>query len=438
MGIIVIPSLITSFMDLLQKPGDVLLVQHISGHSAASGRSLGQTAFTLLCLPYEAFFSIDAVLRTIWRMVVGNKRLLEWNPSGDSDRTSRKGLAGVWRTMWISPVISLSAAIYLAVSRPEALAVALPVLILWFISPVVAWWISEPLKRRETKLTPDQLIFLRKISRKTWAFFETFVGPEDHWLPPDNYQEHPLAKVAHRTSPTNMGLALLANLSAWDFGYISGGQLIDRTANAFHTMEAMERYKGHFYNWYDTQSLKPLLPMYISTVDSGNLAAHLLTLRAGLLKLPDEKIWGSKVFDGLNDTLRILRDTAGESASVRLTQAREELSQCALWPDTLETVRQSLEKIATLALEIVNELGSNLDTKLPSKAHRGGDEEPTQAYMEVRRGERREDNEGESMKATRMRTKPHGGRGLSPRNAGQPSTTWNFFVPGRCSLSRPR
>ncbi len=155
--------------------------------------------------------------------------------------------------------------------------------VLWFISPGVAWWISEPLGRREARLTSDQINFLRKISRKTWGFFETFVGPEDHWLPPDNYQEHPLAKVAHRTSPTNMGLALLANLSAWDFGYISTGQLIDRTANAFRTMETMERYKGHFYNWYDTESLQPLLPMYISTVDSGNLAAHLLTLRAGLI-----------------------------------------------------------------------------------------------------------------------------------------------------------
>ena len=91
-----------------------------------------------------------------------------------------------------------------------------------------------------------------------------------------------------------MGLALLANLSAWDFGYISAGQLIDRTTNAFRTMETMERYKGHFYNWYDTESLKPLLPMYISTVDSGNLAAHLLTLRAGLTALPDEKIMGAK------------------------------------------------------------------------------------------------------------------------------------------------
>ncbi len=129
--------------------------------------------------------------------------------------------------------------------------------------------------------------------------------------------------IAHRTSPTNMGLALLANLSAYDFGYIPAGQLIERTANAFHTMEALERHRGHFYNWYDTLSLKPLLPMYISTVDSGNLAGHLLTLRQGLLALPDNKIVGTRFFDGLNDTLRILVDAAGGAAPAETRPASE-------------------------------------------------------------------------------------------------------------------
>src|SRR4030042_4659535 len=161
---------------------------------------------------------------------------------------------------------------------------------LWFFSPVIAWWISRPLARRGARLTDEQTLCLRKLSRKNWAFFETFVDPEDNWLPPDYYQEYPVAMAVHRTSPTNMGLALLANLSAHDFGYISTGQLIKRTANAFHTMEALERHRGHFYNWYDTKSLKPLSPLYISTVDSGNLAGHLLTLRQGPLALSDRQI----------------------------------------------------------------------------------------------------------------------------------------------------
>ena len=197
------------------------------------------------------------------------------------ERPGRSDLVASFQAMWIAPLIVVAAAIYLALSKPDVLLVAGPILALWFASPAIAWWISLPLTRRAAKLTDEQTLFLQKISRKTWAFFETFVGPEDHWLPPDNYQEHPVAGVAHRTSPTNMGLALLANLSAYDFGYISAGRLVERTANALHTMAALERYRGHFYNWYDTQSLQPLLPIYVSTVDSGNLAGHLLTLRAG-------------------------------------------------------------------------------------------------------------------------------------------------------------
>ena len=284
-GIIFIPSLISSILDLIKKPADLLFGQHLAAVGRSSVTRFVQVVFTLACLPYEAFFSLDAILRTIWRMLVSHTRLLEWSPSGDPDRNSRNtrmgSLVDVYRTMWIAPFLAVAAIGYAMLSHPAALAAAAPILFLWFVSPVIAWWISLPLTGRTARLMPDQIIFLRKLSRKTWAFFETFVGPQDHWLPPDNYQEYRVAAVAHRTSPTNMGLALLANLSAYDFGYISAGQLLARTENALRTMKSMERHRGHFYNWYDTQSLKPLLPMYISTVDSGNLAAHLLTLQAG-------------------------------------------------------------------------------------------------------------------------------------------------------------
>ena len=190
-----------------------------------------------------------------------------------------------------------------------------PILVLWLVSPAIAWWISLPLARREARLTAEQTRFLGRIARKTWAFFDTFVGPEDHWLPPDNYQEHRDAALAHRTSPTNMGLALLANLSAYDFGYIPAGQLVERTAHTLETMAALERHRGHFYNWYDTQSLQPLHPAYISTVDSGNLAGHLLTLRPGLIALLDRPILEPRWLDGLRDTLGILEEAAGDAAA---------------------------------------------------------------------------------------------------------------------------
>ena len=358
-GIILIPSLIASVMDVLRKPSDVLLGQHLAASVRSARRRFAQAVFSLVCLPYEAFYSLDAIVRTTWRMLVTHRRMLEWNPSGAPGRKSRTGLAASCRTMWIAPVIAIATVIYLTLSGPAALAVSGPILGLWFFSPAIVWWISRPLARRGARLTADQTLFLRKLSRKTWAFFETFVDPEDNWLPPDNYQEHPVAVAVHRTSPTNIGLALLANLSAHDFGYISTGQLIKRTENTFQTMKKLERYRGHFYNWYNTQSLKPLPPLYISTVDSGNLAGHLLTLRPGLLALPDQKILGARLFEGLSDTLMILvgilADTTGAVAPMGLVQLQKHLESALKSPPTkLIAARQCLDQLTTSAGEVVD------------------------------------------------------------------------------------
>jgi cyclic beta-1,2-glucan synthetase len=362
-GTFLIPPWVASLLELFKKPDEMLLNQHLTATMRSAGRSVTQAAFTLACLPYEAFFSLDAILRTAWRMWVTHKRLLEWNPSSDSDRHHRTDLAASCRTMWIAPVVATVTVIYLALSRPAALGVAGPILGLWFFSPAIAWWISRPLARPGARLTADQTLFLRQLSRKTWAFFETFVGAEDHWLPPDNYQEHPVAVVGHRTSPTNMGLALLANLSAYDFGYISGGQLIERTVNAFSTMESLERHRGHFYNWYDTLSMKPLQPTYISTVDSGNLAGHLLTLRPGLLGLPDQKILGTRWLDGLSDTLRVLLDITGGArgtAQVQLAQFQKDLASASdSRPTTLPATRRCLDRLAASAAKVAGSLDAD-------------------------------------------------------------------------------
>ncbi|HUU60408.1 MAG TPA: glucoamylase family protein, partial [Phycisphaerae bacterium] len=357
-GIILIPSLMASALNVLQKSGDVTLGQHLSAAVRSAREHFVQDAFTLTCLPYEAFFSLDAMMRTAWRMLITHKRLLQWNPSSDSGRNSSTDLVGSYRTMWISPLVAAAAVITLAASKPTVLAVAWPILCLWFASPAIAWWISRPLARRRAALTADQTLFLRKLSRKNWAFFETFIGPEDNWLPPDSYQEHPAAVIAHRTSPTNMGLALLANLSAYDFGYLSAGQLIERTAKALHTMEAMERHQGHFYNWYDTQSLRPLPPLYVSSVDSGNLAGHLLTLRPSVLGLADHKILGTRFFEGLSDTLSIVTEAAAAApelyAPAQLAQLQQDMeSVTRSQPTTLVASRLCLDQLATSAAAVV-------------------------------------------------------------------------------------
>lgn len=360
-GILLLPALCALILDLFRKPAEVLLRQHLAAVAQSASRHLTQAGFELACLPYEAFFSLDAIARTVWRMQVTRGHLLEWNPSSEVDRRLTKqghsDLAANVRLMWIAPAVAIATAGLLIATHPAALIVAAPILLLWCTSPVIAWWISRPLVRREAALSLDQTRFLRVLSRRTWAFFETFVGPDDHWLPPDNVQENRVDPVAHRTSPTNIGLALLANMSGYDFGYITAGQLILRTANTLRTMDGLARYRGHFYNWYDTRTLNPLQPLYISTIDSGNLAGHLLTLRAGLMALVDDKILPARLFDGLSDTLEILLDAADGAATNQVAGLLKDLEFiCAAPPGTLAAAHRYLERLAADAAELISQI----------------------------------------------------------------------------------
>ncbi len=348
LGIALIPALLTSILNGLQKAGDVRWRQHLAAALHSAGGQLTQALFTIACLPYEAFVGLDAMVRSLWRMQVSHRRLLEWTASGDTHH--RRGFVGFYRQMWVAPLLAVVTALGVAAVNPAALTAAGPLLLLWFASPAVAWWISRPLRRRPAQLSADQTRFLQTLSRQTWSFFETFVGPADHWLPPDNFQEHPVVTVAHRTSPTNMGLSLLANLAAYDFGYLPAGRLIERTGNALGTMADLTRYRGHFYNWYDTQSLQPLAPLYISSVDSGNLAGHLLTLQPGLLALADDPILSVRWLDGIRDSFHCLCEALPDALPAPLVQFRQSLDACALAPPTtLTTAYRCLETLAIMA-----------------------------------------------------------------------------------------
>ncbi len=349
-GIILVPSLLISILDIFIKSKDVLLGQHLAAVLRTAGSRFAQGLFALACLPHEAWYSTGAITLTIGRLIITRRKLLEWNPSGNAGRAGRGSLLGSFWSMAIAPVTALSATAYLALRDPAVLAVAGPVLALWFASPALAWWLGRPLARHEAGLSADQTLFLRTVSRKTWSYFERFVGPEDNWLPPDNFQENPVPVLAHRTSPTNMGMAVLADLGAYDFGYLTAGQLIDRLSNTFHTLGNMEKYRGHFYNWYDTLSLKPLYPLYISTVDSGNLAGHLLTLRSGLLALPDHAFPWAGLVEGVGDTLGVLEDVAGDAAPAGLARFRSELESAAPGTEPREA-RAFFERLAAYSDE---------------------------------------------------------------------------------------
>lgn len=324
-GIIIVPILIIFIWDALRKPKDVILKHHIKNSILSITDIFIKTLFTLICLPHEAYSNLLAIIRTLWKVLITRKNLLEWNTSSNDTLAEQPGVLVSYSSMWIEPFLASAVFTYLIIYSPATLNIALPILILWFIAPFITWWTSKPLAKQVSVLTHEQNIFLRKVARKTWGFFERFVRQEDNWLPPDNFQEQPVSVIAHRTSPTNIGLSLLANLSACDFGYITTTQLIERTAKTIGAMNKMERFKGHFYNWYDTESLSPLMPKYISTVDSGNLAGHLLILKQGLLAIPHQKILGLKLFEGICDSLNVLMDTLEEKDIALLQQFKIDL-----------------------------------------------------------------------------------------------------------------
>ena len=316
LSILVIPPLLASLVDFARRPPDLSVRAHVRHTAWTTLRSVVHIPLALACLPYEAAFSLGAIARTLWRLLVSRRHLLQWSPSSEAARTTPVGAWATVRSMWTAPVFAVAVALLLVTLRADALPVALPVLLGWFLSPWLMWWLGTPRAEPVTTLSRDQLRFLGRLARRTWAFFDAHVTAQDHWLPPDNVQEHPALVVARRTSPTNIGLSLLADLAAWDFGYVTTGTLATRIGATLQTLEALPRYRGHFFNWYDTETLQPLLPRYVSAVDSGNLAGHLLTLRQGLLELPDVPLFPAVALQGLVDTLDVLRESLGDVPAV--------------------------------------------------------------------------------------------------------------------------
>ena len=269
----------------------------------------GQVLLWIAFLADQARRLVDAIARTLNRLFVTKTRLLEWETAAATEHRLGTGLANFIRTMWPSPAWAVGIGLVVAFVRPAALPAALPVLLAWFVAPVVAFWISRPRRPVESPLTEAERAELRRIARKTWHFFETFVGEEDNWLPPDNYQEDSIGsggRVAHRTSPTNKGMLLLATLAAHDLGYLVLKTLLDRLEKTFDTFDKMEKHEGHLFNWYNTQTLRTLPPNYVSTVDSGNLLGCLVTLKQGMREKMKEAIPSPNAIEGLADTLAVL------------------------------------------------------------------------------------------------------------------------------------
>ncbi len=261
-------------------------------------------------LPYETLLMLDAIVRTLVRLTITRRHLLQWTTAAHTVRLFGSQLRSilVWREMAGVPLLTLGLALLMGWANPRAFSVAVPLLLPWLVSPQIAYWISRPVVQEESPLSDDQRQELGRLARRTWLYFEEFVGPDDQWLPPDYYQPNPRGLVGHQTSPTNVAMLLLSTLSAYDLGYLSPMELALRLRYTFETLDKLERHWGHLYNWYDTIDLEPLPPRYISTVDSGNLAACLLALRQGLQALPRDSVLRWQRWEGLLDALGILAE----------------------------------------------------------------------------------------------------------------------------------
>ncbi|MCU1381588.1 MAG: glycosyltransferase 36 [Acidobacteria bacterium] len=262
-----------------------------------------QVTLQLAFLASHAYEMLHAITVTLVRLGITRVRLLEWETAAASAHRGGPPRIAVFMTeMMASPLIAAGSALVVIAVRPQALAASAPLFALWAAAPLIAYALSRPVATRQLALNPDDHAFLEAAARKTWRFFETFGGAEDHALPPDNVQLVPELTIAHRTSPTNIGMALLAAVAAHDFGFIDAEALATRIDATLTTIESLEKFEGHLLNWYDTRTLAPLLPAYISTVDSGNLAAALVTLSVALSQLHLDALAARAIalFDAMN------------------------------------------------------------------------------------------------------------------------------------------
>ncbi len=370
--VVLLPGLFASLLELLRKPAKRDWRVHLVLTAHAARRPLAHALLSLTMLPYDALMCLDAIQRSALRLPFTRRGLLVWHLPRYSRRNACRSVADYSLEMWFAPLLAMILIVWLGQTRAGEWLAWMPLLSLWLLSPLLAWWISRPMENRSANLNPAQRNFLRISARRTWRFFDDFVGAEDHWLPPDNFQEYPVPLLASRTSPTNMGMSLLADLAAHDFGYICGRTLLQRLSNTLASMQKLERHHGHFYNWYDTRSLLPLAPRYVSSVDSGNLVGCLLTLQAGLQELKQQPVLGAFAFQGLQDTLQVFVELLASSSA---TQSSTNLvARVASLQQRLNATPQSPAEAEDVLAEIV-QTKYRLASALTRNSHNNKDHE---------------------------------------------------------------
>lgn len=267
-------------------------------------------------IPYQAFLMMDAILLALFRLIVTRRNLLEWKPSQFVEKSCSNTLKSYIKKMWISPVMSVVVVLLSLDNSLGVLAYTIVIACLWVASPYIAYAVSRDIPKKKYELNYEEKRYLREISRRIYAYYEDFINEENNYLAPDNYQERPYKGVAHRTSPTNMGMGIISEVIAYDLGYITMGEFIDKTERILTKMNDLKKEYGHFFNWYDTRTKEPLWPRYISTVDSGNLLANLWILKKSMEELKENPIIRTKEIMSIKDIYKII-DKENHNINIR-------------------------------------------------------------------------------------------------------------------------
>jgi len=361
---------------LLNRPTGVTWKDHVVTGWTDVSVAASRVTLEITFMAHRAYIMSDAIVRVLYRKLISDRRLLEWVTAAHDQRAAASGPLAYLRFMSPAPVISMVSIVLILFVKPVAFVIAAPFLLAWAVSPFVAHWISRVTVAQQEVLTVKEKTIVRRIARSTWRYFEMLVGEEDHWLPPDNYQEDPQPVIAHRTSPTNIGMLLLSSIAAHDFGYTATLEFIERLELTFTTLEKLPRFRGHFFNWYDTRTLEPLTPQYVSTVDSGNLAGHLLVIKQTCIELPDYSLLNKRSREGLADTVKEMTseveklDTSKQRTDVVPAKLlRDELAHCGQlvleepgtvseWSSFFERLGQDVSKIHDIVNALAHEHGN--------------------------------------------------------------------------------
>ena len=362
---IVLPSLIPLISAIPGRRPGVAVSGHLRALAGDLRLAVILSALNITFLADQAWLMGDAIARTMWRLFVSRRHLLEWAPAAQASAAKRLDLPGFTVRMSGTFVVAATMLLLALLFGHGSWPIATPFVALWLISPAVARYVSLPPRIDSmAKISETQSLALRQIARRTWRFFETFVTAEDNMLPPDNFQEDPKPEIAHRTSPTNIGLYLLSVVSARDFGWIGTAQTIERLEATLATMARMPRFRGHFYNWHDTRDLKALEPKYVSSVDSGNLAGHLITIANACKEWRRSPMAAAARRAGIADTLALAAEHAVHLRLGRRTQTvtpRQLDNSLAAMTKALTSDAPSEETLATQLSELAVEAAIMVD-----------------------------------------------------------------------------